>query len=104
MNSIEVSWIQSLDSEKMIERCKATADYYLLKNSMQKLSINFESEIIPHLDVNRIITMTDKYKDLEYEKFVVNSITIPLSAGNMSIQATSANMLPINEDIEKGVG
>lgn len=104
MNSIEVNWIQSLDSEKMIERCKATADYYLLKNSMQKLSINFESEIIPHLDVNRIITMTDKYKDLEYEKFVVNSITIPLSAGNMSIQATSANMLPINEDIEKGVG
>lgn len=104
MNSIEVSWIQSLDAEKMKDRCKATADYYLLRNSMQKLSINFESEIIPHLDVNRIITMTDKYKDLEYKRFVTNSITIPLSAGNMSIQATSVDMLPTNEDIEKGVG
>ena len=71
---------------------------------MQKLSINFESAIIPHLDVNRIITMTDKYKNLECERFVVDSITIPLSAGNMSIQATSINILPTNEDIEKGVG
>jgi len=104
MNPIEVSWIQSLDAEKMTDRCKETADYYLLKNSMQKLSINFESAIIPHLDVNRIITMTDKYKNLECERFVIDSITIPLSAGSMSIQATSINMLPTNEDIEKGVG
>jgi len=103
MDAVEVNWIQGLDSDAMRERCKAMADYYLIKNSMQTLSITFNSAIIPHLDVNRVIRITDRYKELDSEKFVVNSITIPLSADNMSIQATSIKMLPIDENVEKGV-
>lgn len=103
MDSIEINWINGLDKQEMTNRCRDVALYNLSKNSMPKLSINFTSAIIPHLDVNRTITITDEYKELDAEKFVVNSITIPLSADSMSISATSIKMLPITESAEKGV-
>jgi hypothetical protein len=87
----------------MTERCKQTANYYLLKESRLKLSIGFTSVIIPHLDINKAINIK-RFGMEDSEKYIVQSITIPLTAGNMSIQAVSVNDLPRDIDIERGVG
>lgn len=100
MDSVEISYIDSLSPENMKLKCKQYANYLLKNNSMQKLSTNFNCIIIPHLDVNQIITITDHAKELDSERFVVQSITIPLSAGEMTVQAVSIAMLPSDTDIE----
>lgn len=99
MEAVEVKYIAKLSHDEMTERCRQTAEYYLLQNSMQNLSISFNSNIIPHLDVNKVVAITDKAKELESERFVIKSITIPLSAGEMNIQATSIDMLSCDSNI-----
>ena len=103
MESIEVAYIDGLTEKEMTERCKQTANYYLLKESRLKLSIKFTSVIIPHLDVNKAINIK-RFGMEDSEKYIVQSITIPLTAGNMNIQAVSVNDLPRDIDIERGVG
>jgi hypothetical protein len=46
-----------------------------------------------HLDADQIITIYDEYADLYAEKFLINSITIPLTPSGdvMTINATKAN-------------
>lgn len=100
MESIEVAYIDGLTEKEMTERCKQTADYYLLKGSRLKLSIGFTSAIIPHLDVNKAINIK-RFGMEDSEKYLVQSITIPLASGNMSVQAVSINDLPRDIDMEK---
>ena len=97
----EIKYINVLSS-RMKELCREYANYLLFKNSMIALSVSFSSQIIPHLDVNRVITITDKNKGLDMARFVIQSITIPLSAGEMSIQATNTQILPIDTNMEGG--
>lgn len=94
MDSVEVAYIDNLTQQKMKQRCKEYAEYLLKRISMQQLSIQFNSIIIPHLDVNKVVTITDTDKELNAEKFVIQSITIPLSSDKMNIQATNITVLP----------
>ncbi len=100
MESVEISYINSLSPEKMKLRCKQYADYLLKNNSMQELSASFNCIIVPHLDVNQVITITDSAKELDSERFAIQSITIPLSAGEMNIKAVNIAMLPCDREIE----
>lgn len=99
--SQEISYVE-LDEDKMRERCKDYADYLLYKESLISMSVSFSSPIIPHLDVNRTIGVTDEELGFKNETFVVQSLSIPLGAGSMSITATNIQWLPIDADIEKG--
>lgn len=99
--SQEISYVE-LDEDKMRERCKDYADYLLYKESLISMSVSFSSPIIPHLDVNRTIGVTDEELGFKNETFVVQSLSIPLGAGNMSITATNIQWLPTDTDIEKG--
>lgn len=101
MDSVEAKYIDGLTAEEMTDRCKQTADYYLLSESLIMLVENFNSFIIPHIDVDDVILITDPYKDIDGEKFVIQSVSIPLSAGAMSIEATNINYLPGDIQIEK---
>lgn len=101
MDSVEAKYIDGLTAEEMTDRCKQTADYYLLSESLIMLTENFNSFIIPHIDVDDVILITDPYKDIDGEKFVIQSVSIPLSAGAMSIEATNINYLPGDIQIEK---
>lgn len=100
MEDTEIKYINGLTPEEMTERCRQYAEYLLVKNSMITMSIGFNSIIVPHLDVNKVVSITDTAKEIEDERFVLQSITIPLSAGEMSIQATSINMLASNTNME----
>lgn len=99
---MEAQEIPLLDipDEEMEKKCKDYADYLLIKETLRGTSVEFDSPIIPHLDVNRAITITDRKQDFDRETFIVQSITIPLSATTMSISATSINWLPAIFDVE----
>lgn len=101
MEAVEVKYIDGLTHQKMIQRCKEYAEYLLKRKSMQQLSVSFNSIIVPHLDVNNVVTITDNLKELNAERFVVQSITIPLAAGEMNIQAVNITALPKNIDMER---
>lgn len=101
MEAVEVKYIDGLTHQKMIQRCKEYAEYLLKRKSMQQLSVSFNSIIVPHLDVNNVVTITDNLKKLNAERFVVQSITIPLAAGEMNIQAVNITALPKNIDMER---
>lgn len=101
MADVEIPYVNVPQSE-MQARCKAYADYLLMKEAMQGMSITFSCPIIPHLDVNRTIGITDKRYNLDHATFVVNSITMPLSAEAMTVNATQTSWLPDNTGIEGG--
>ena len=101
MADVEIPYVNVPQSE-MQARCKAYADYLLMKEAMQGMSITFSCPIIPHLDVNRTIGITDKRFNLDHATFVVNSITTPLGAEAMTVNATQTSWLPDNTGIEGG--
>lgn len=95
----EIKYVDVSKTE-MEKRCKDLGEYMLLKESFFGMTLSFDSPIIPHMDVDKTIGITDKRHGLNQDTFVVQSITIPLSAGAMNISATNINWLPNNFDIE----
>lgn len=83
---------------QMVRDCRSAANRYLRQHSMLNMQLDFNSHIIPHMDVNGTIGITDRYIGVDSETFVVNSITIPLNSNQMSISCTNINWLP--NDIE----
>lgn len=102
MEDVEMPYV-GVDAEDMENYCRQYAEYLLIRETMRGTAITFDSPVIPHLDVNRTIGVTDKANSLENETFIIQSITMPLGAGSMSISATSINWLPNNFSIE-GIG
>ena len=90
----EIYAIQNANEAQQIKDCRSTANHYLLANSMLGMTLNFNSPIIPHMDVNKSISISDQYADIEDGIYVIQSITIPLSSNKMQISATNINWLP----------
>ena len=64
-------------------------------------SVSLTCSPMYHLDVNKIIEITDTDNNYKQEKFLINSLSIPLSyAGSMTINATSVNDLIYNDDVD----
>jgi hypothetical protein len=102
MESQEIPYVD-VSGLEMELRCKAYADYLLTKESMLGMNVTFQSVIIPHLDVNKTIGLTDSVYGFENETFVVQSIVMPLSSGIMSVTATNISWLPNDTNLE-GMG
>lgn len=99
----EIDYID-VNEDEMQRRCKEYADYLLLKESLLGMNISFNSFIIPHLDVNKPILISDKLKNIDSERYIVQSMTIPLGAAEMNITATNVNWLPNTVDVEASMG
>ena len=99
MESQEIKYV-NVTSGEMSKKCKQYAEYLLIKESMKGINVTFNSPLIPHLDVNRTITITDKSQKFDRETFIIQSITMPLSAQPMTITATSINWLPSDMSME----
>lgn len=82
------------NQEQMLQDCRSAANHYLLRNSLIGMQLSFSCPIIPHMDVNKTIGINDRTVGIEDGIFVVQSITIPLSAEKMNISATNINWLP----------
>lgn len=102
MENVEVDYIDTTQVD-MKERCKQYAIMLLHRQSMVGMNLSFKCPIIPHLDVNKTIGVTDDYQNIEAGTFVIQSIVIPLAAGSMEVTATNINWLPSDIEME-GVG
>lgn len=104
MPNQEIDYIDT-DQSDMEARCQQYAVMLLQKESLKGMNVSFSCPIIPHLDVNRTIGLSDEYQNIDNGTFVIQSITIPLGSGTMKISATNVNWLPVDLDIEEsGVG
>ena len=80
------------------QRADDFANYMLRKKSMTPLTLSFQSSFIPHLDVNRVITITDEYYNYSQQRFIIQSLTIPLSTKSlMSVECTNIANIPYFE-------
>lgn len=97
--SQEIEYLYEVDGEAVTEEqmtkyCRSTANYYLRKNSMISMQLSFNAPIIPHLDVDKAIEITDEYMDFDHEKFIIQSITFPFNSQAMNISCTNVNWIP----------
>lgn len=74
------------------------AEYVLNQKSILQQAVSFTVPIIPHLDVNQVITITDSYFGYEKERFIIQSINMPLDASTqMTISVCNVSTLPYYE-------
>lgn len=73
--------------------CQDWANYLLRENTILQTSISLQTIPLYHLDVNKLITITNTKYHLKEEKFLINSLSIPLGLGQMTISAASINEL-----------
>ena len=54
------------------------ARYILKQKSIIQTTVNFSTTILPHLDVNQVVTISDNYYKYDQERFIIQSYSIPL--------------------------
>ena len=83
-----------LNQKQMLADCRSAANHYLIMNSLIGMQLNFSCPIIPHIDVNKAVGISDRKAGIDSGIFIIQSVTIPLSADKMNISATNINWLP----------
>lgn len=68
------------------------SEYELFKQGLLPLSFNFKCTFMPHLDVNKIVYVSNEFYGLKNEPFLINSINIPISETNNDISLTMSNI------------
>lgn len=77
------------------QRAKEYAEYKLNEMSILQSSISFNSTFLPHLDVDKVVDISDKYYKYDGKRFIVQSITMPLNTSDvMQISACDVATLP----------
>jgi|WetSurMetagenome_2_1015567.scaffolds.fasta_scaffold87720_2 hypothetical protein len=65
--------------------CQARADYELLQSTALIETINFNAVIVDHLETQQICTITDSGIDLNQDRYLIKSLSLPLvNNGNMT--------------------
>lgn len=78
---------------------KDYAEYLLNIKSIIQTKIDFNSSLLPHLDVNNVVSVSDDYFDYVQQRFIIQSITIPLNTNSlMTISASNVADLPFFSD------
>lgn len=80
------------------KHCHDYAWYKLNQSSVVSMSATFSCPILPHLDVNKIVSITNKSNNWYQEHCVITSLTIPLSLNEMSISVCNIKYLPCYEE------
>lgn len=96
---IEIEYYDTSE-EQMVKDCRSSANYYLKRNSMLGIQLSFNCPIIPHMDVNKTIEISDQWHDIANGIFVVQSLSIPLGSNAMEISVTNINWLPSDMDYD----
>ena len=78
------------------EKCRQQAQYLLMQSICNNLSVSFNYPIIPHLDVDRGITLTNEYFGFERKPFVIQSMTFNLNGEPTSYEVVNVQWLPLD--------
>jgi len=95
--------LENKNEEQQIKDCRSAANYYLRHYSLLGMQLTFNCPIIPHMDVNKTIDVSDSVNNIANGVFVVQSITMPLNSNKMNVNCTNINWLP-NDTVYDGVG
>ena len=80
---------------------KDYANFELNKRSIVQSGINFSCSFLPHLDVDFVCAITDEYLGFTEERFVIQSVDLPMSnEGMASVTASNLASLPYYELLE----
>ena len=74
------------------------AEYELFKQGLLPISFSFKCTFMPHLDVDKIVTVTNETYGFKKVPFLIQSISILLSQSDNDISLTMVN---VNEVILK---
>lgn len=86
------------------DRTKEYAEYVLNQKSILQQAMSFDCTLLPHLDVNKVITITDSFYGWVKQRFIIQSITMSLSSTEpMRITASNVSSLPYYEFREGSV-
>ena len=80
------------------ERCRQHAEYVLLQKTCMSTPISFRTPIMPHLDVDETVSITDSYYGLDKQTFLIQSLTIPFGVGEMDVSAVNIQWLPTDTE------
>ena len=94
------AYYDELNTRQMIADCRSAANHYLIAHSLIGMQLSFNCPIIPHIDVNKAIGISDSRAGIDSGIFIIQSVTIPLSADKMNISATNINWLPNDMSFE----
>lgn len=81
-----------------LEKCRQHAEYVLLQHTCMSTPLSFKCPIMPHLDVDEAISITDNYYNWEEKTFLIQSISIPFGVGEMDISAINVQWLATDTD------
>ena len=75
------------------------ADYELNKASILQNTIQIESTYMIHLDVNNCIALDDTFFDYTETRFVITTLSIPISVeGKITIDCSNISSLPYYDE------
>lgn len=81
-----------------LEKCRQHAEYVLLQNTCMSTPVSMKSPLMPHLDVDEVIAVTDSYYNWDDKPFLIQSITMPLCVGEMDISIVNLQWLPTDTE------
>lgn len=81
-----------------LEKCRQHSEYVLLQNTCMSTPLSFKCPLIPHLDVDETISITDSYYNWNVKSFLIQSISMPFGIGEMDISAINLQWLSIDTD------
>ena len=90
------------DKDSVEDRCRQHAEYLLLQKTCMTLAVSFNTILIPHLDVEEVITITDSYFEYDKNPFLIQAITIS-SVQAMQISVVNLQWLPTNSEAPAGL-
>ena len=92
MDSVEIPYVEE-NVKRMTQRCKEYAEYLLIQETFNGLKANFNSVLMPHMDVGKAVSIVDKLNNLNDNKFIISSLSMPLDGSEMSVDATQVDFL-----------
>ena len=77
------------------QRARDYAEFKLNSLSIVQSTFDFQCSLLPHLDVDLVCTITDEYYGYNRQRFIIQSITMPLNiTSTMQISASNIASLP----------
>lgn len=86
------------EKDSPLEKCRQHAEYVLLQHTCMSTPLSFKCPIMPHLDVDETISITDSYYNWEEKSFLIQSISIPFGVGEMDVSAINVQWLATDTD------
>ena len=76
-------------------RTEDFANYMLRKYSRVQCTLSFESALIPFLDANSVITITDSHLEYKDVRFIIQNLSIPLTTdAAMNVECSNTANIP----------